>query len=205
MVRNLEKSRRKKGNAESGTPPRQTIKADASMHEALLRSDTISQLSPDDSILREFISDFSAASALMRKLRASLAANLDLTAAGYSVLLGVWYCERRGDTTVRGLADHLHIAAAHVTAEIGQLLKRGLVTKAPSRSDKRAVSIRLSTEGRDLFNDLAPLLRDVNIPLFAGVHYGDMVVVHRFLKRIVDQAPDAIRVAQRRAKPNKKK
>ncbi len=169
------------------------------MHEALLRSHTISELSPDDSVLREFISDFTAASALMRKLRASLAANLGLTAAGYSVLLGVWYCERRGDTSVRDLADHLHIAAAHVTAEIGDLIKLGLVTKVPSTRDKRAVSVRLSRQGRELFSDLAPLLRDVNVPLFAGVQYSDMVIVHRFLKRIVDQAPDAIRVAEKLA------
>lgn len=167
------------------------------MHEALLRSDTISELSPDDSVLREFISDFTAASALMRKLRASLAAKLGLTAAGYSVLLGVWYCERRGDTSVRVLADHLHIAAAHVTAEIGDLIELGLVTKVPSDRDKRAVSVRLSKQGRELFNDLRPILRDVNVPLFAGVQYSDMVVVHRFLKRIVEQAPDAIRLAEK--------
>lgn len=178
-----------------------STKADATIHEALLRSHTISELSPDDSVLREFISDFTAASALMRKLRASLAAKLGLTAAGYSVLLGVWSCERRGDTSVRGLADHLHIAAAHVTAEIGDLIELGLVTKVPSSRDKRAVSLRLSKQGRELFNDLTPILRDVNVPLFAGVQYSDMVVVHRFLKRIVDQAPDAIRMAEKLAPP----
>lgn len=178
-----------------------STKADASLHNALLRAHTISELSPEDSVLREFISDFTAASALMRKLRSSLAAKLGLSAAGYSVLLGVWYCERSGDTSVRDLADHLHIAAAHVTAEIGDLIELGLVTKVPSSRDKRAVSVRLSKQGRELFNNLTPILRSVNVPLFAGVQYSDMVVVHRFLKRIVEQAPDAIRVAEKIAPP----
>jgi DNA-binding MarR family transcriptional regulator len=180
---------------------KRSTKADASMHAALLRSETISELSPDDTVLREFISDFAAASALMRKLRTSLAAKLGLSAAGYSVLLGVWSCERKGKTSVRDLADHLHIAAAHVTAEIGDLMDLCLVTKVPSETDKRAVSIRLSKSGRELFNTLSPVLRSVNVPLFAGVQYSDMVVVHRFLKRIVEQAPDAIRVAEKIAPP----
>jgi DNA-binding MarR family transcriptional regulator len=169
-------------------------------HEALLRSDLVNQLSPDDRVLREFISDFSAANALMRRLRASLARNLGLNAAGHSVLLGLWYCEHRGETTVRELADHLHVAAAHVTSEIGRLMKQGLVNKVPSQRDKRAVSVRLSKEGRELLNKLAPILKEVNTPLFAGVHYSDMIVVHRFLRRIVSQAPEAIQIATRHAR-----
>jgi DNA-binding MarR family transcriptional regulator len=176
------------------------LKADRSAHKVLLGSDLVNQLPPDDSVLREFISDFSAANALMRKLRASLASNLGLKAAGYSVLLGLWYCEHRGETTVRELADHLHVAAAHVTAEIGHLMKRGLVNKVPSRRDKRAVSVRLSRPGRQLLNRLAPILKEVNTPLFAGVHYSDMIIVHRFLKGVVSQAPQAIQIAKRRAR-----
>lgn len=195
------KSKKPAGRNAGTAKQTRSTKADASLHEALLRSHTISELSPEDSVLREFISDFTAASALMRKLRSSLAAKLGLSAAGYSVLLGVWYCERSGDTSVRDLADHLHIAAAHVTAEIGDLIELGLVTKVPSSRDKRAVSVRLSKQGRELFNDLTPILRSVNVPLFAGVQYSDMVVVHRFLKRIVEQAPDAIRVAEKIAPP----
>lgn len=177
--------------------PNAPLTADAATHDVLLRYELISELSPDAAVLREFISDFTAASSLMRKLRASLATSLDLTAAGHSVLLGLWYCERHGDTTVRELADHLHVAAAHVTAEVNDLVKRGFVTKVPSMRDKRAVSLHITDSGRELLNKLAPLLKEVNVPLFAGVNYSDMVVVHRFLKRIIEQAPMAIQVAQK--------
>jgi hypothetical protein len=85
-----------------------------------LRRGTIDRLAPDDAGLREFISDFSAAGALMRQLRHRLAETLKLNAAGHSVMLGLWHCERRGSTSVRNLADHLHVAAAHVTADLGK-------------------------------------------------------------------------------------
>lgn len=179
--------------------PQPKLTTDTATHNALLRSELISELSPDTAVLREFISDFTAASSLMRKLRTSLATNLDLSTAGHSILLGLWYCEGRGDTTVRELADHLHVAAAHVTAEINDLVDRGLVVKVPNQRDKRAVSLYLSESGRELLNKLAPILKDVNLHLFAGVHYSDMVIVHRFLKRIVEQAPVAIRISKKYA------
>ncbi len=169
---------------------------------------TIDELAPEDAVLREFIADFSAASALMRRLRRVLSDSLDLSASEQAVMLGLWYCERRGEPSVRELADHLHVAAANVTAELGKLESMGLVVKTPSRTDRRSLNVRLTQQGHDLLNDLAPILREVNLSLFAGVNYSDMVVVHRFFKQLIEQAPKAIRVAEMRKggeKPVRKK
>jgi DNA-binding MarR family transcriptional regulator len=156
---------------------------------------TIDLLAPDDARLREFISDFSAASALMRQLRHRLAETIGLSAAGHSVMLGLWHCERRGSTSVRTLADHLHVAAAHVTAELGKLAHAGLVTKRPSVGDRRAVNVHLTDKGHALLDRLAPLLREVNTSLFANIHYGEMLTVQRFFHLLIDQAPEAIQIA----------
>ena len=161
----------------------------------LSRKATVDRLAPNDAVLREFISDFSAASALMRQLRRRLAEVLDLSVAGHSVMLGLWYCERRGRTSVRELADHLHVAAANVTAELGKLERAGLVTKRPSTSDGRVVDVQLSGKGHALLNRLAPLLREVNKTLFANVRYGDMLTVQRFFQLVITQASEAIRTA----------
>lgn len=161
---------------------------------------TIDELAPGDLVLREFIADFSAASALMRRLRRVLSESHDLTAAEQSVILALWYCERRGETSVRELADHLHVAAANVTAELGRLEGMGIVSKSPSSSDRRSLSIQLTKQGHEILDGLAPTLREVNFSLFAGVSYSDMVVVHRFFKRLIDQAPDAIHIAEQRNK-----
>ena len=156
----------------------------------------VDEIAPDDARLREFIADFSAASASMRTLRRCLAEAVGLTSAEHSVVLGIWYCERKGDTSVRQLADHLHVAAAHVTAEIGKLEEAGLVEKTPDPADKRAVVVRLTDEGHRLLDRLAPILRDVNMSVLAGLSYEDMAIAHRFLSRMIVQAPEAIQVIQ---------
>jgi MarR family transcriptional regulator, organic hydroperoxide resistance regulator len=173
---------------------RKTVKRPMRRADASRRA-TIDRLAPDDARLREFISDFSAASALMRQLRHRLAETIELSAAGHSVMLGLWHCERRGSTSVRTLADHLHVAAAHVTAELGKLARAGLVTKRPNASDRRAVNVELTDKGHALLDRLAPLLREVNMSLFANIRYGEMLTVQRFFRLLIDQAPEAIHIA----------
>lgn len=163
----------------------------------MTRKTDIGSLPPEKSELREFISDFTAASARMRELRRALAETLGLTVAEHAVMLGLWYCERRGtSTTVRALAEHLHIAAAHVTAELNKLERVGLVEKRRSETDKRAVDLRLTDKGHALLDRLAPLLRDVNAALFAGVDLDGMRGAHSFFRAVIDQAPAAIGIAE---------
>ena len=157
---------------------------------------SVDELAPDDAVLREFVSDFYAAMSLMRTMRRAVARTVNLSSAEFSVMLAVWYLERGGVTTVRAIADHLHVAAAHTTAEIGKLVKAGLLDKRPHPTDKRALGIHLTAAGQQMFRRLGPILRNVNEGLFAHIYYADMVVVHRFLRRIIEQAPAAIRVAE---------
>jgi DNA-binding MarR family transcriptional regulator len=163
----------------------------------MTRKTDIGSLPPEQAELREFISDFTAASARMRQLRRALAETLGLTVAQHALMLGLWYCERRGSTSVRALADHLHIAAAHVTAELNKLQQAGLVEKRPCAKDKRAVDLRLTQKGHALLDRLAPLLRDVNAALFAGVDLNEMRGARGLFRAVIDQAPTAIGIAER--------
>jgi MarR family transcriptional regulator, organic hydroperoxide resistance regulator len=147
-------------------------------------------------VLREFVSDLHAAMSLMRTLRRVLARTLSLSSAEWSVMLAVWYLQRGGDTTVRTIADHLHVAAAHITVEVGKLVQTGLLEKRPHPTDGRAVCIRMTKAGAQMFRRMSPILREVNDGLFAEIPYADMVIVHRFLRRIIAQAPAAIGVAE---------
>lgn len=156
----------------------------------------IGSLGPAEAELREFISDFTAASAHMRELRRTLAESLGLTVAEHAVLLALWYCERRAERTVRALADHLHIAAAHVTTELNKLEKAGLVQRRTSRTDKRAVDLRLSKAGRALLDRLEPQLANINVALFSGLSLAEMRSTHRLFKTVIKQSPEAIRIAE---------
>ena len=159
------------------------------------RGDAVARLAPGDAALREFISDFSAASALMRQLRRRLADNLGLSVAELSVVLGLWHCQRRAHTRVRDLAEHLHVAAAHVTAELGKLERAGFVAKRKSDLDRREAQVRLTDKGHALLNRLAPVLREVNESLFAHVTYRDMTTAQRFFRSVIADASEAIRAA----------
>jgi MarR family transcriptional regulator, organic hydroperoxide resistance regulator len=157
---------------------------------------SVDKLSPDDAVLREFVADLYAAFSHMRMLRNRIAQIVGLSSAEHSVLLGVWYLQRSGPPTVRAVAEHLHVAAAHATAEIGKLVEAGLLTKTPDPQDRRAVAVQLSKAGEEVFERLSPILREINDHLFAGIYYGDMVIVHRFFERIIAQAPAAVHVAE---------
>jgi DNA-binding MarR family transcriptional regulator len=161
----------------------------------MTRKTDIGSLPPEQAELREFISDFTAASARMRQLRRALAETLGLTVAQHALMLGLWYCERRGSTSVRALAEHLHIAAAHVTAELNKLQQAGLVEKRPSAQDKRAIDLRLTPKGHTLLDRLAPLLRDVNAALFAGVDLDGMRGAQQLFRAVIEQSPRAIDIA----------
>jgi DNA-binding MarR family transcriptional regulator len=144
-----------------------------------------------------FVADMYAAMSLMRLLRQEIASVLSLTSAEYSVLLAVWYLERGNDITLRAIADHLHVAAAYVTAEVARLVDKGLLTKTPDPVDRRAVGVELTAASRELLASLAPMLRDVNATLLAGISVRDLDTVHRFFKGIIAHGYDSISVARR--------
>jgi DNA-binding MarR family transcriptional regulator len=90
-----------------------------------------------------------AAMSLLRLLRQEIASVLSLSSAEYSILLAVWYLERGGDLTLRATADHLHVAAPYVTAEVARLVDKGLVAKRPDDVDRRAVGVELTDPARE--------------------------------------------------------
>jgi len=150
----------------------------------------------DDAKMRTFIADMYAAMSLLRLLRYEIASSLSLSSAEYSVLLAVRYLERSSDMTLRAVADHLHVAAAYVTAEVARLEDKGLLTKKPDPLDRRAVAVELTAASRELLSRLGPMLRDINAPLLAGISWRELDTVHRFFRGIISHGYDAIRVAR---------
>ena len=151
----------------------------------------------EDAKLRMFVADMYAAMSLLRLLRQEIASVLSLSSAEYSVLLAVWYLERGNDLTLRAVADHLHVAAAYVTGEVARLVDKGLLKKTPDPVDRRAVGVELTASAREMLAPLAPMLRDVNASLLAGVSVHELDPVHRFFRAIIANGYDAIDTARR--------
>jgi DNA-binding MarR family transcriptional regulator len=99
---------------------------------------------------------------------------------------------------VRRLADHLHVAAPHVTTEIGKLVRLGLVAKRPNPADRRGVLIRLSEAGKAAVNHLAGFVVDINDILFDGVDRDEFQAVLRFVDRFVGNTGRALREVEER-------
>src|ERR1700758_5427286 len=117
---------------------------------------------------REFVADLFAATAGMQSLRRALAKSVNLSAAEFSVLLATWHLQKKGSVGVTAVARHLHVAAAHVTAEVGKLVRKGFIKKTQDANDTRAVTLVLTRKGEAVLAELAPLLQRINDRLFSG-------------------------------------
>jgi DNA-binding MarR family transcriptional regulator len=145
---------------------------------------------------REFIADLFAAVGGMHSLRRALASSVGLSAAEFSIVLATWHLQKKGTVGISTIAKHLHVAAAHVTAEVGQLVARGVLKKKPHPHDTRAVLVVLTQQGRNILTQLVPLLRGINDRLFSGTDAPDVAVLSRFLKQIAGESANAIRMAR---------
>ena len=106
---------------------------------------------------------------------------LSLTGSQFAVLIGTAYRQGADGVSVRALADHVQLASTHVTTEVGNLIGKGLLTKAVNKRDRRGVLVRLSPRGEAAVRDIAPFLRRVNDLLFQGVSRKELAALSQFL------------------------
>jgi MarR family transcriptional regulator, organic hydroperoxide resistance regulator len=125
---------------------------------------------------------------------------LGLTGSQFAVLIGTAYQQGEEGVSVRALADHIQLAATHVTTEVGRLIAKGLLTKAVNGRDRRGVLIRLSPRGEAAVREVAPFVRRVNDLLFAGVSRQEFAAVAGFLTRFAANTEDALDELRRTAR-----
>jgi DNA-binding MarR family transcriptional regulator len=123
---------------------------------------------------------------------------LDITPSQFTVLMGIAHCQGTAGVTVRDIADHVAMAATHVTTEVGRLKRKGLVSKRPSPSDGRSVLVALSPAGRASIERVMPLIRDINDILFEHLDPKSMKVIHDFAMRLISNAELAMGEVRRR-------
>lgn len=110
---------------------------------------------------------------------------LGLTGSQFAVLMGVAYMQGASGVTIKVLADHIRLAAPHVTTEVGRLIRKKLLTKSPNAADGRSVLVSLSESGESEVARVAPLVRKVNDRLFSDITAGDLAIVTRAMKAVV--------------------
>ena len=63
------------------------------------------------------------------------------------------------DVTVGQVAQLMNVTSQFVTIEIGKLIRKGIVEKRPNASDRRSSFLNLTSKGKNLVREVAPLLR----------------------------------------------
>jgi DNA-binding MarR family transcriptional regulator len=134
---------------------------------------------------RDFMSEIFAAASIMQTLRRIAAKPFGLTSTELAVMLAV--AKLKPDPNVRRIADHLHISASNVTADVGKLVRRRLLRKLPDLEDARAIKITLTDKGSSLITSMTPALREVNDRIFANMSRNEMATITNRLKLIVSE------------------
>lgn len=71
----------------------------------------------------------------------------------------------RGELSSSGLAEHAQLDRARTSKAVGSLVGKGLVARSHPQGDRRQVLLRLTERGRDLYDELFPLVAQINAEL----------------------------------------
>ncbi|MDB5509678.1 MAG: MarR family transcriptional regulator [Hyphomicrobiales bacterium] len=136
----------------------------------------------------------------LQTCRDAFGRSVDLTGSQFTVLIGAAYTQGENGVTIRQLADHVQLAATHVTTEVGRMCRLGLLKKRVNALDRRSVLVQLTAKGEQRLIELSPFVRAVNDLLFSGIGRQQFRELDAFLTRFVDNTELALEEIRRREK-----
>ena len=134
----------------------------------------------------------------LQTCRDAFGRSVELTGSQFAVLIGTAHTQGETGVTIGKLAEHVQLAATHVTTEVGRLCRRGLLQKRNNPDDRRSVLVRLSARGEQHLLELSPFVRTVNDLLFEGIDRAQFVQVGTFLNHFVRNTEAAMAEIRRR-------
>lgn len=90
-----------------------------------------------------------------------------------------------GITTAGDLAHNICHDAGSLTRLIDEMVRRGLVARTRSESDRRVVTLALTPRGRDLVEALAPRVMNFWNGLLSGFSHSEVDMLINLLTRLV--------------------
>lgn len=143
---------------------------------------------------RDLIYALFVAGGRFQEIREAFGREIEVTGPQYFVLMAVARFHAQGGIGIGGLAEHLHVAAPHVTTEVGKLVERGLLAKRPNPEDGRRVLVTLSKAGMAVLERLAPFRQRINNVLFDGFSREEFLTLARLLDRFLSTTERALDV-----------
>jgi DNA-binding MarR family transcriptional regulator len=123
-----------------------------------------------------------AASRAMTSCYRPLLDALDLTYPQYLVLLVLW---ERGDASVTGIGQALHLETGTLSPLLKRLEAAGLVTRTRQAGDERSVLVSLTAAGHRLESQVAEA--QVRVGAATGFSRGELGELRETLQRLADR------------------
>lgn len=86
------------------------------------------------------------------------------------------------------LSRRMMVTGGNVTGITDQLVAEGLVERVDVAGDRRAYRVRLTTNGRELFRQMATAHEQWIVDTFAGLSQRDIGALHKLLGKVKTQA-----------------
>ncbi len=147
-----------------------------------------------DRAFREFIHGFLAFAARLEGVRSRFGQIIGLSGVQYTILISVARLEGSGDTSVRRIAEHLHLSGAFVTSETNKLARMGLIEKPSDQNDQRRVRVMVTPKGHELLDKLAPVQRQANDVLFECLTAEQFAALRALMPKLVKSGDRALRL-----------
>ena len=131
---------------------------------------------------------------VFRVVESNLAAH-HLTQGRFGVLMALWgSCHRAGGRLAplspAELAERAGVTRATMTGLIDTLERDGLVTRAPDRTDRRMMSVRLTPRGRRRLEKVLPSHFQIMAGLMDPISERDRKTLVRLLTKILGRAAE---------------
>lgn len=141
---------------------------------------------------RQFLHAFMVFARRVSSVRDLLAEGLGVRGPQYEILSHLRQDSSGAGMTINELARQLHCSGAFVTAEVGKLAKRRLLTKTRDHDDARRVRVRLTERCESRMRSLAPMQSDVNDTLFGALTPDDFGTLWHVMPRMAADGDRAV-------------
>ena len=100
-----------------------------------------------------------------------------------------------GPVTSSELAARAGLDKSATSKAIASLVKKALVSRAPRPGDRRYSELTLTARGRVLYEQILPVVREINRDLMAGLGDAEIDALDGLLQRVEQRAGDMLAAA----------
>lgn len=108
----------------------------------------------------------------------------------------LWVVHHSGPSTQQSLAHALDVSPRNITALVDALEAAGYVVRAPHPSDRRALLVDLTPEGRELMTRTVAEHAELSATLLDAVRPDDRAAVERGVEAIADRLAELVTAAE---------